>query len=877
MKTPPPPRWLDRLLNWLVAPHLREEVLGDLHERYARRVRRLGERQARSGYWREVLAYLRPRFIKRQPNEYPQPNPIAMLTTYLKIAWRNIRFSKTFSLINGFGLTLGISCSLLVFLVIMHETSYDRQHKNADRIFRVETMNKNYATPHAGTYTELSSVLKEAPEFEAVVPIWNEWGRGLSIPASGDSFKERIAFVDPAIFQLLDYRWVAGDAPSALSQPNRVVLTESYAKKFFGTTDAIGKTIRYDNSQDLQVAGVLEDYPVTTNFPFDVLVSFPTLKRVNPGYDSHGWTGFGDNHQIYVLLKSAFQPQQLAKRFHDIQVKYQKDPKTVENQQFVLNPLSEVHYAYNLSGRQANPKLLRMLGLIGVFVLLIACINFINLTTAQTLKRAKEIGVRKAVGSSRGSLMIQFMAEAGLVTFLASLTSVVIAWLLLPFIASLMGLPLHTTDLFTWKTGAFLVAILGLTTLLTGAYPAFRLSGMPPIWALKSNKLPQGERRISLRQGLVVVQFTISMILMSCALFTNRQVSFFQQADLGFNKNAIITVSLPENQPEKLRSLRVQLMESPQIKEVSYSFNSASAESNWMQGIQYRENAEIKEVRTQIKMGDAHFLDTYCIQLLAGEKLQDADTLSALPKVLVNEIFLQRVGISNPEAALGQKVYFGDGSQLAIIKGVVKNFHVNSLHQKIDPTLIQVVPNHFYQAGIKLQSEKPTPQAIQTALTTLVKAWKTTFPHEVFEYKFLDDTLAQAYHNEARTVQLIEASTLVAILIACLGLFGLATFTAEQRTKEIGVRKVLGASVASLVSLITKDFLKLVLLAGFIAAPIAWYAMRQWLQNFEFKTEINGWVFALTVLLMGSIALATVSFQAIRAALMNPVKSLRSE
>ncbi|GAB4031781.1 ABC transporter permease [Spirosoma gilvum] len=875
-----PPRFATWLLNTFGHPDTSEEVQGDLLELYVHWVETVGKRKADWRYSLSAIKLLRPLAQSKTAKEYPSPFLLSptMVRNYVKIAWRNLTNAKVFSLINGFGLTLGMACALLVFLVIVHETSYDKHHKNGDRIYRVETVNSSDPNPHPGTYTEMAVVLpKEAPEFETIVPVYNQWGKGLSVPASGDFFKERVAFTNSSIFHLLDYQWVTGDARTALSQPGQVVLTESYAKKLFGSTDVLGKTIRYDNKQDLRVTGVLKDYPVTTNFPFDVLVSFSTLKQTQPDFDSHGWNGFGDNFQLYTLLKPGFRPEQLTKRFHAIQVKYQKDPKTIEKQHFMLNPLEQIHYSFNFSGRQASSKLLNMLSLIGAFVLLIACINFINLTTAQALKRAKEIGIRKAVGSNRLSLIYQFLTEAGLITFLSTVLCILLAWLVLPSIATMMDLPLTVSDLFTWKIGVFLTGLASLTTILAGTYPAYRLSGMPPIWALKSNKLPQGERSATLRQGLVVVQFTVSMILISSALLMNKQLSFFHNADLGFNKAAIITIGLPDNKPEKLQTLRAQLMESPQIKDVSFSFNSASAESNWMQGMQYRKGATPIEIKTQMKMGDSHYLDTYGIQLLAGEKLKDTDTSKAAFKIIANEIFLDRMGIRQPAEAIGQRVYFGDGEEFATIVGVAKNFHVNSLHQKIDPTVIQVVPNNFYQAGIKLQSEKLTTESIQAALGTIEKSWKATFPNQVFAYDFLDKTLAQAYKNETRTSQLIETSTLIAILIACLGLFGLATFSAEQRTKEIGVRKVLGASVASIIALMTKDFLKLVAIAMLIASPIAWYTMSQWLQNFEFKTEISWWVFALTGLLMAVIAMLTVSFQSIKAALMNPVKSLRSE
>ncbi|GAB3641516.1 ABC transporter permease [Spirosoma arcticum] len=871
-----PPRWASTLLSWWGDPNTREEVQGDLLELYDYWVRTVGQRRANWRYGLSALKLLRPLAKLKRTSDYPQPFLLTpdMIRNYLKIAWRNLVHAKAFSLINGFGLTLGLACALLIFVVVNHETSYDQHHKNGDRVYRIETAEVGSGDAHPGTYTEMGAVLRnEVPEIETVVPIWHEWGQSFSIPAEGKFFKEPVAFADNGLFSLLDYEWVTGEARTALSQPNQVILTESYAQKFFGTTDIIGKTIRYGDNQDLSVTGVLKDHPATTNFPFDVLVSLPTLKRVNPDYDTYGWNGFGDNYQVYVLLKTGIKPEQLTQRFRAIQTKYQ-DQKTSQGQRFVLGPLAKLHYGYNFSGRQANPKLLNILSLIGAFVLLIACINFINLSTAKALKRAKEIGVRKAIGSNRLALIYQFMTEAGLLTVLSTILSLVLAWITLPAAASMMGLPLTTPDLFSWKVGAFVAILLVLTTFLAGTYPAFRLSGMPPIRALNNSKLPHGERGITLRQGLVVVQFTVSMILISSTLLINRQLSLFKNADLGFTKNAIITVGLPSNQPEKLQTLRNQLMESPQINDVSFSANSPSAESNWMWGMQYRKGAKPIDIKTQMKLVDAHFLTTYGIKLVAGEAFREGDTL---PKYIASEGFLKRMGIDRPEQAVGQLIHSGDGKESAPIIGVVKTFHVNSLHQGIDPTLLRVMPKHFYQAGVKLQAENLSSESLRAALATIENVWKTTFPNKVFTYEFLDETLTQAYQNETRTAQLIETATLVAILIACLGLFGLATFTAESRTKEIGVRKVLGASVASIVALLSKDFLKPVLAAIIIASPIAWYGINQWLKNFEYRINIDWWVFVLAGGLAISIALLTVSLQSIKAALMNPVKSLRSE
>ena len=874
-----PPRFATWLLKTFGHPDTSEEVQGDLLELYAHWVQTMGERKARWRYSLSVLKLLRPLAKSKSYLEYPSPFLLspAMIRNYVKIAFRNLSKSKGYSFINITGLAVGMACTILIFLVVRHETSYDQYHANGSRVYRVESENIKEKNIYPGVYTGMANALHtDLPEAELVVPLLQYGGSTFAVPNSDKRFKESYVFAGNELFHLLDYQWVEGNPRTALSQPNTVVLTRAYAEKYFGTTDVLSKTIRLDNKQDLLVAGVLEDYPTTTSFPFNLLVSFSTIKAISPDMDLNRWNGWNDNFQVFVLLKDGINPTQLTKRFQNIVVKYM-GKEALPDKRFFLGSLSEIHYGSNLGERSANLPLLKTLSFIGLLVLLIACFNFINLSTAQAFKRAKEVGIRKAVGSNRWSLIYQFLTEAGLITFFAVLIAILLAWIMLPVMANTLAVPLKSPDLFTWQTALFALVLASLTTLLAGVYPAFRLSGMAPIWALKNNTLVQGKQWFTLRQGLVVVQFTVSLILISSALLINQQLTFFHNADLGFNKSAIITVGLPNNKPEKLQALRNQFIESPQIKDVSFSLNSASSDGNWMQGMEYRKGAKANQIKTQMKMGDSHYMDTYGIQLLAGEKLKDTDTSSASFKVIANEVFINRMGISRPVDAIGQRVYYGDGKEFATIIGVAKNFNVNSLHQKIDPTLIQVVPNNFYQAGIKLQSEQPTAESVQTALAQIEKAWTATFPNQVFDYHFLDEELAKAYQSETRTAQLIEVSTFLAILIACLGLFGLATFTAEQRTKEIGVRKVLGASVGSIITLLSKDFLKLVLVAIVIACPIAWYAMSQWLQNFEFKVEIKWWVFALTGLLMAVIALLTVSFQSVRAALINPVKSLRSE
>lgn len=812
-----------------------------------------------------------------------------MIRNHFTIAVRSFFNSKGYSFINVAGLAVGLACTMLIFLVVRHETSYDLSQSRLEQIYRVETENIKEGHTYPGTYTGMAQALRtDLPEAEVIVPLMQRGGKTMAageLPGGSNSpekkfrrpaFRESVVFADNALFRTLDYTWVAGNPARALSQPNTIVLTRTYAEKYFGTVDVLGNTIRMDNKQDLTVTGVVEDYPVTTSFPFNMLVSFATVKQIDPGFEENKWNGWNDNFQVFVVLKRGVAPEQLTGRFKSVVVKYM-GKEALPDKRFKLNHLAEIHYTGNLGGRTANVGLLKTLSVIGALVLLIACFNFINLSTARAFKRVKEVGIRKAIGSSRKSLIYQFLTEAGLITLFAGILALVLSILLLPVLAAALAVPLTLDDdLFTGSTALFTGLLLLLTTLLAGIYPALRLSGMAPIWAMKSNATVRAGQWFSMREGLVVVQFAVSLVLICCAMLIDRQLDFFRNADLGFNKSAVITVGLPDNKPEKLHTLREQLIRSAQIKDVSFSFNSASAESNWMQAMEYRQGPKVVQVKTQMKMGDSHYFDTYGIRMLAGEPLKDSDTTRNF-RIIVNEVFLGRIGIASPRAAIGQRVYYGDGNEFATIVGVVRDFHVNSLHQKIDPTIIQVVPNNFYQAGIKLRSENASATSIQAALADIEKAWAEAFPDQVFEYSFLDETLAQAYQSETRTARLIEAATILAVLIASMGLFGLATFTAEQRTKEIGVRKVLGASVGSVVALLSRDFLKPVVLAIVVASPIAWYLMDQWLQNFEFKISVPWWLFAAAGSLMTLIALATVSFQSLRAAMLDPVRSLRSE
>ena len=867
---PTPPRWLDQLLERFCAPHLLEEVLGDLHERYALNVQRVGETKARRRYGWEVLAYLRPAVIKRRSFQHNKPIP--MFSNYFQSAYRSLTKHIGYTIINIIGLAIGLTASLFIALYIFQELSYDRYHTKADRIYRVETQKINpegtsaYAGAPLGVATALRNDFSEVAQVATIVFYHNQL---VDVPSDQTRFKESIAFTEPSLFSIFDYQWLVGDPQTALKEPNEVLLTERYARKFFGGvsdtdfSEVLGKVIQINREQNLRITGVLRDHPTLTSFPFDLIASLSTLKDL----DRNGWGGWSDNDQTYILLAEGTYANELQSQFPKMLEKYKGEGASQEKGHQLV-PLSEVHYNYNYSGQGGNRGTLYALGLIGLFLLTTACINFINLATAQASKRAKEVGVRKVLGSSRSQLIGQMMSETFLVTLSAFVVALAMVVLLLPVASALMEVDLSATSALHPTFILFALGLLFTVSILAGWYPAWVLSGFRPVTALKSKMTHRQKSGFSLRQGMVTLQFIISQVLIIGTVVVTSQIHLFRDADLGFDKEAIITVSLPNQQPEKLQRLRNQLLQFPEIRNVSFSANSASAESNYMRELVYKTGDREISIRAQSKLADDHFLDTYGIALLAGETLQERDTTG---QVIINEVLAQKMGFLHPQEAIG--AYIDEVDRKLLVQGVAHNFHVNSLHQNIDPTIIEISPQHYYQASIKMQNGSNIRQTIQD----IQDAWTVAFPEQLFGYQFLNETLAQAYEQENQAMRLLNTFAVIAIFISCLGLYGLVSFVAAQRTKEVGIRKIFGASVNHIVRLFSQEFIKLVLFAFVIATPISYYLVNQWLQDFAYRIDIQWWMFAAAGILVLLIALLTVSFQSIKAALANPVDSLRNE
>lgn len=796
-----------------------------------------------------------------------------MFENYLKIGWRNVIKNKGYSFINISGLAIGIASSLIIFLIVRHEYSYDNFHKHADRIYRVETTKVEVGEKFPGTPTGVAAALRsDFPSIKEVGDILNVGGKIISIENNKtiDKYKESVAFVENEIFQILDFKWLRGNYLTALKRPGAVVLSESYANKFFhSAANAIGKTIRIDE-QDWEVTGIVADPPANTDFPFHIMASYATIRNNDLQHDQqHG--GWSDNHHTFILLKEGSSAAEVEQRFPSMVEKYMgKD--ALKKRAYSLLPLSKIHFDYSFGGRTADLKMLKTLVGVGAFLLMIACANFINLATARGIRRAREVGVRKVLGSYQSQLVQQFLSEAGLVTVLALALSLLIAWLSLPYISQLLAVTIEPNLIFSLPTAIFLLSTLIVTSILAGFYPAIVVSSLNPLGAIKSKIKSKLANGFSLRNSLVVFQFCISLVLIIGTLTIGRQLQLFRNADLGFNHEAVITIEAPGRSLEKFETIRQQLLTSSLIQNVSFSNNSPSSESNWMWTTLYNKGGEVIEINTQMKMVDSHFLNTYNIKLVAGVAFQQGDTI---PKGIINEVMATRMGFIDPKDAVGQKVSLGESSFPVI--GVVKNFHVNSLHQKIDPTLLVVRPVDFHQAGIKLNPSSVTAENIERAISHVQQVWSSNFPESMFEYKFLDHTLEEAYYKELRTAKLINMATGIAILISCMGLFGLVVFTAEQRIKEIGIRKVLGASVKNIFTLFSLDYIKLILIANIFAWPISWWLLRNWLQSFEFNVGINWWIFIVSAFATFAIAGLTISIQVIKAASANPLKNLRDQ
>lgn len=794
-----------------------------------------------------------------------------MLKNYLVVTFRNIQRNFSYSVINVFGLALGITCSLVLFLMISFFTSFDDYHPNGDRIYRVvhssdSNGNKDFT---AGVPAPFSDAFRsDVSGLEKVLFISGSYNGLFTIDHNGTKKifeqEERFGYTDSTFFSLFSRGMISGNYKTALIEPGQVILSESSARKFFGEEDPINKSIRLNNETDLTVTGVMEDAPDNTNIPFEILISYATIKKAK---DEYGWNSTYSDDQCYLMLKSDIDPSSINSQFHDFIEKYLGEENS-KNSNWWLQPLSDLSYDVRFSNYRystVSKSSIMAMGIVAVFLILTACINFVNLSTAVAVRRSKEVGIRKVLGSQRGQLILQYLAETSLITLFAIIISVGLSELAFIQLNQFLELNLHI-DLTDPSVITFLVGVGLVVSLVSGSYPALLLSGFSPALALKNRITNRSTGGFALRRGLVVFQFVISQLLIVGTVILLSQMNYLDKKDLGFNKEAIISVPVPENEGvQPKRALKSALDQMSGV--VGTTLCTSPPSSGNISSTNFSVAGVEDSYRTHVKEGDVDYLNLFQLKLVAGRNLQPTDTFTT---ALVNERLMREVGIENPDEIIGREMKIW-GKKIPIV-GVVADFHTTSLIRPIDPAVIISELADYRSIAVKLE-----PGKYNEAIEEIEKAWSAQYPDYLFSYDFLDREIAEFYENEQRMSVLLMIFSGIAITIGCLGLYGLISFMANEKEKEIGVRKVLGASIGNIFYIFSKEFTILVIVAFVIAAPLAGYIMDQWLGNFAYRVPLSAIMFAAGLLTTATIAFLTVGYRSMRAALVNPVEALRNE
>jgi putative ABC transport system permease protein len=805
-----------------------------------------------------------------------------MLRNYFITALRNLWRSKGSTLINLSGLTLGVTTSLILFLLVRYESGFDNFHAKRDRIYRAVSSSdgnqgRNYSAGVPSVFPDAFKI--DFPEAEEVIFTYYRESAVIAIPqkfGEAKKFEEKkgVVYTQSNYFKIFDRRILAGNADRGLDEPNEAILSKKSAIKYFGNEDALGEVLNFDH-KTFKVTAIMEDSPANTDLPFEVMLSYITIKKDVD--ETGGWHHVGSNEQCYLLLKQGASAAELQRRMPGFVKKYRGQNPYHEN--YELQPLSTIHFddRYgNYNDSTISKQMLAALSVVGIFLIISACINFINLVTAESIKRSKEVGIRKALGSSRRQLVAQFLGESGLVTVLAVLLAVGLAQLGLGLLDPFLDLSLAINLLSDKGLWLFLLSVTAFVGILSGVYPSLIVSGFKPVFAIKAGTGDKNSSGYQLRRGLVVLQLFISQFFIIGTIVLIHQMNYFRNKDLGFRRGAIVNIPIPEKEaPEshgtgsgstgKMRTLRDEVSRLRGIE--SSSINSAPPSSGNVQSTDFTIEGKEDSYGTQVKQVDGTYLGLFDLKLVAGINVLDLDTASGC---LVNEKLAAMVGYNNPQEIIGKNIK--TGKKILPVIGVIKDFHTVSLREPIEATTMF---NGI--RGYRNLSLKVNPADLQETIRQVQQKWEAAYPEFIFSYQFLDDQIKEFYEREQKMSVMLTLFTSIAIFIGCLGLFGLATFMANQKTKEIGVRKVLGASVRSIVMLFSKEYVTLILIGFALAAPSAWYVMNQWLSDFAYKINIGPAVFLIGLAVTFLIAMITVGYRSLRAATANPVESLRSE
>ncbi len=861
-----PPSLATRFLRWYCHPDLLDEVEGDLYELFRRRVETQGLGRAKLRYWLNVLMFLHPNYIRKRKPTYSS-NPTAMFRNYFKIATRNLVKHKFYAIINVLGLAIGMTCCLLIFLYVQHELSYDTFHTKADRIYRLvtdiktptETMNIGVAAAPMSAYMKA-----DFPEVADMVRLDDA---GLLIQRGEQTFQEdKSIFVDSTFFRVFDFPLRQGNPNTALVSPFSIVLTEDAAKRYFGDEDPMGQRLRMEGEYDLTVTGVMPNVPENSNFTFDVLLSLSTrLEKLYPER-AEQWDNFG--YESYVLLSEQANPLELESKLPGFLAQHMDD--YIEEYSLFLEPLPDVYFSERGAPQTGSLTNIKIFSVIATFILLIACINFMNLATARATERAKEVGVRKVVGAMRWQLIGQFLCESLLLSILAFIIALLASELLLSAFNQLAGKTVASSifqNLYYLPLFGGVALAVGL---LAGLYPALVLSGFKSVAILKG-RFSSSQRGVWLRRTLVVAQFAISIMLMVGTAVVYTQLDYMRNQTLGFKKDQMLVIDFrfDGEVQQKIETFKQQLGNNPKVQSVSASSSVPGEGNNGAFSEIENPAGDMQASNVNLFYVDHDFLNQYQMPLAAGRAFS-RDFATDTAALIVNEALVRSYGYASPEDIIGKR--FAQWGVEGDIIGVVKDYHFRSLQQAIEPMTIRLEPKRVRFLSLNIAADD-----MPRTVAALEQQWQTLAPQRPFNYFFLDESFNQQYRAEVRFGELFVYFAGLAIFIACLGLLGLISYTIVQRTQEIGIRKVLGASESSIVRLLSKDFLALVLVAFVVAVPVAWYALDQWLADFAYRVAMPWWIFALAGLLATLIAMLTVSFQSVRAATANPVDSLRSE
>ncbi len=808
-----------------------------------------------------------------------------MIKNYLKIALRGMVRNKSYTFINITGLALGITTCLVIFLIIRHELSFDSFHKNVSRIYRVVRDTKNSSgieKSNVTPYPLANALRNDFQDLKNITQFHFQENALVSIETE-KSKVNKIVFADSSFFDVFGFAVLSGNPKKELAQPGKVFISETYYNKL---SDKKTRFIRIENLIDLEIVGVIKTPPTPSHIEFEMIASLPSLtptiaeKLLNFPLDNWGLNSSGFT---YLTLPENISKEAMENRFPAFIQKYFK-PEKAENHSYSLQPISNAHfnteYSENPGSSATSSSMLIVLACIALFILLIACVNFINLSTALSIRKSKEVGVRKTLGAQQAQLAFQHLSEAFFLTLIATIISFGAAEGIVPLVGNFLEMNIAMNLFQSPEMILFLVGIVFFTALLSGFYPAAVLSRFNPVQALKSKFSTQGNSSISLRKSLVVLQFFIAQVLIICTLVVSSQINFFRNESLGFSKEAVINVSLPENTPHLLESFRNRLASNAQIQDVSFSLGAPIADNNFGTDMFLTVDGQMERYSVRIKPVDLHYKDVYGLELIEGRWFYEgeikiaSDTNAATRQYafVINETTMKSLGFSSAKEVIGKNVSVGINEISAPVIGVVKDFHSASLKDEMNSVIMMPFQQFYYDAGIKITGGNTV-----ATIKFIEEAWTQLYPSYLFEYTFLDEHIAELYRQEERMLTLFKIFAYIAIFIGCLGLYGLASFMANQKTKEIAIRKTLGASVNQIVVLFSKEFVFLVMLAFVFAVPVAWYSMNSWLQEFAYRVEMGWFLFAAGMLITLAISFATVGYRSLMAAMANPVNALKSE